>query len=523
MRNFILPLVLLVASCDAGRNTPVVLNASNNIATSEACISLHSQYPALTLFPNETGFDSQTHVESWSAAAWLTPACVFTPLKTEHVSVAVKTFAEMRVPFAIRGRGGMPISDAANSNSSGVLISNSNFTTLRLSKDHSYISASPGNIWENVYKALEPYKLAAVGARLGVVGVSGFTLWGGVSFFAYKHGLASSNVRAFECVLGDGTIVEATAWNQHSDLFWALKGGGNNFCFVTRFDFQTLPAATIHVGSTSYNASSGDAFLDSVYNWAVNGSADTNSAVLPLVNLGNGAPSPSYSSTLFYNGNDSSPVALRNFTEPAKSMSPLSNTFRRRTMYNYTLETDAPFKMDPSPALNYRQRFHTFSFRVDREAMQYIHDVYIASVQPLLNISGFYTGLGYNIITPGLIRPGNEADGGNPQGIDEADYPAFWMESSLSWSEAADDGRIDAFVRSVGANLTTYLENRGLLTPFLYPNQADDTQAVFDQYPARNVASLKDVRDKYDSAGVFTELVPGGFKLAHATSARGRS
>ena len=83
--------------------------------------------------------------------------------------------------------------------------------------------------------------------------------------------------------------------------------------------------------------------------------------------------------------------------------------------------------------------------------------MYIASGQPLLNISGFYTGLGYIIISPGPIRPGNEVDGGNPQGIDEPDYAAFWMDSSLLWSEAADDDNINAFLRSVSANLTIYL------------------------------------------------------------------
>lgn len=44
----------------------------------------------------------------------------------------------------------------------------------------------------------------------------------------------------FEVVLPDSSIVEASA-TQHSDLYWALKGGGPNFGIVTRLDLATNP------------------------------------------------------------------------------------------------------------------------------------------------------------------------------------------------------------------------------------------------------------------------------------------
>ncbi|WP_051760731.1 FAD-binding protein [Herbidospora cretacea] len=57
------------------------------------------------------------------------------------------------------------------------------------------------------------------------VGVVGYTLGGGVSWFARSHGLASNQVVAADVVLADGTLVRADADN-HPDLFWALRGGG---------------------------------------------------------------------------------------------------------------------------------------------------------------------------------------------------------------------------------------------------------------------------------------------------------
>jgi FAD/FMN-containing dehydrogenase len=101
-------------------------------------------------------------------------------------------------PFAIRGGGHMPIANAANINSTGVLLATSGLSGLELSADKSVVFVGPGATWGNVYKYLEPHGLAVVGGRLGVVGVPGLLLGGGVSFFGNQYGWASDNVVLFE-------------------------------------------------------------------------------------------------------------------------------------------------------------------------------------------------------------------------------------------------------------------------------------------------------------------------------------
>lgn len=51
----------------------------------------------------------------------------------------------------------------------------------------------------------------------------------------------------YEVVLADGSIVNANE-ETNSDLFRVLKGGGNNFGIVTRFDMTTLPFKSIWDG-----------------------------------------------------------------------------------------------------------------------------------------------------------------------------------------------------------------------------------------------------------------------------------
>jgi FAD/FMN-containing dehydrogenase len=63
---------------------------------------------------------------------------------------------------------------------------------------------------------------------LGDVGVGGLTLGGGLSFLSAEYGLVCDNVVNYEVVLANAAIVNANA-SSNSDLYWALKGGGNQF------------------------------------------------------------------------------------------------------------------------------------------------------------------------------------------------------------------------------------------------------------------------------------------------------
>lgn len=61
----------------------------------------------------------------------------------------------------------MTISNAANIDAPGVLISTSNLNNLTLSADQATIEVGAGNTWSDVYRFLEPYQLAVVGGRAG--------------------------------------------------------------------------------------------------------------------------------------------------------------------------------------------------------------------------------------------------------------------------------------------------------------------------------------------------------------------
>ena len=69
-----------------------------------------------------------------------------------------------------------------------------------------------------------------------------------MSYFAPRFGFVCDNVENFEVVLASGRIVNAnSSFNQ--DLWFALKGGSNNFGVVTRFDFRVFPQGDVWGGN----------------------------------------------------------------------------------------------------------------------------------------------------------------------------------------------------------------------------------------------------------------------------------
>ena len=129
------------------------------------------------------------------------------------------------------------------------------------------IDVGPGLNWYDVYEALAPYGRAAIGGRMKTIGVPGLTLIGGFHYFNNKWGYAMDNVVSYEVVLGNGTQVTATQ-TSHQDLFWALKGGANNYGIVTKFTLRTYDVPRVTTSIQVFNETYFPQFFDAMCNSA---------------------------------------------------------------------------------------------------------------------------------------------------------------------------------------------------------------------------------------------------------------
>ncbi|KAL8691586.1 MAG: hypothetical protein Q9224_004145, partial [Gallowayella concinna] len=155
-----------------------------------------------------------------------------------------------------------------------------------------------------------------------------------MSYFAPRYGFVCDQVVNFEVVLANGTAVNANS-TANSDLWFALKGGSNNFGIVTRFDLKVFQQGKIW-GGTIYNPietlpAQIQAFVG--LNNATN--YDTNGAMINTYGYSNQIGGWAVANLLVYTKRAVNPPVLRPFTDIQPQ---LLNTMRLTNMSDITSE-----------------------------------------------------------------------------------------------------------------------------------------------------------------------------------------
>ncbi|THH28908.1 hypothetical protein EUX98_g5290 [Antrodiella citrinella] len=132
------------------------------------------------------------------------------------------------------------------SSTPGVQITMTRFNEVKYDAATKTADVGAGLTWDSVYAALDPLGVNVVGGRVPGIGVAGLTLGGG---YSNQYGLAADNVVAFELVLPNGSVKVIT--DSDVDLFFALKGGFNNFGIVTKFTLKTYPQGQVWGGAVT--------------------------------------------------------------------------------------------------------------------------------------------------------------------------------------------------------------------------------------------------------------------------------
>ncbi|KAK6497820.1 hypothetical protein TWF481_012222 [Arthrobotrys musiformis] len=230
-----------------------------------------------------------------------TPSCIFTPSNATDISRAIKLFTRRSCKFAVRS-GGHHYNAGWASINDGILLSLSNLNDViydPISSPDSVFVGS-GNRWRKVYETVEPHGFTVVGGQNADVGVGGFLVNGGISYVADQYGWAVDNVREFEIVVADGSILRANK-KDNKDLFRALKGGSSNFGVVTGFTLDTIKSSVITTTFVGYPETSYDAFINAAYEYCWKGE-DPKSQILfiSFLNFKNGTFSLQTAASIIY-------------------------------------------------------------------------------------------------------------------------------------------------------------------------------------------------------------------------------
>ncbi|WET78732.1 FAD-binding oxidoreductase [Amycolatopsis sp. QT-25] len=189
------------------------------------------------------------------------PDVIVPAASAADVVEAVRYAGEHDLPIAVHSTGhgvGVPFD-------SGVLVTTHRMTGIRI--DDGIARVEAGVRWGAVVEAAAGHGLAPLSGSFPGVGVVGYTLGGGFSLLGRKYGLATDQVTAIEVVTADGELRRATP-DTEQDLFWALRGGRDNFGIVTALEFRLVPVTRVYGGSLQFGTASLSAVLHTWRDWA---------------------------------------------------------------------------------------------------------------------------------------------------------------------------------------------------------------------------------------------------------------
>jgi FAD/FMN-containing dehydrogenase len=174
------------------------------------------------------------------------PAGIGLPRSANEVSDVVRSAAAdgKRVAAQRTGHNALPLGSLAVT----VLVRTAGLGGVQIDADAGTARVGAGALWGDLVPQASEQGLAALHGSAPNVCIAGYTLGGGVSFYARKHGLACNRVTAIEVVTAGGEQLRVDARNE-PDLFWALRGGGGSFGVVTAFEFDLLPLREIFAGA----------------------------------------------------------------------------------------------------------------------------------------------------------------------------------------------------------------------------------------------------------------------------------
>ncbi|KAK2627165.1 hypothetical protein QTJ16_003131 [Diplocarpon rosae] len=482
-----------------------VMASSNNSVGAACCNLLQTWLGSVVSTPNSTVYQQST-LSYWSAEAQsVDPGCVVSPTTTSDVSRAVGSINTLRelgieCKFAVRSGGHTPWAGAATI-SNGVQIDMSAIKQVTVDYDKMTTSIGPGARWLDVYAKLDALNLTVSGGRASTVGVGGLVTGGGISFFSAQRGFVADDVHEFEVVLYDGSVVNASSACE-PDLFFALKGGSNNFGIVTRIDLATFSHGKAWGGTIFYPISAQNLTLPAFVKFAGQEDYDVYGALILTFSFLAPAPTWVITSSVAYTKPIVDPPVFRDFM----AIQPQMNTTRITNFTDLTNEI-ASFTIGTKSQL-----FYTSTWSNDLNTLAGIVSLNHQYAETVGGVAGLLWSFSLQPL-PTATTTKSAKTGGNPLGLEESDENLVVGLVGATWDNEADHAAVLAAVSGFFAAADEFAGSRHHLSSFKYLNYAYKTQEPIKGYGSKNVAKLRRVSKKYDPTGMFQKLVPGGWKL----------
>jgi FAD/FMN-containing dehydrogenase len=201
------------------------------------------------LLPGENGYNDARKV--FNAMIDRHPAVIIRPADADDVRRAVAFARENLLPVSVKGGGHNVAGSAVGTG--GLMLDCSSMKSIAVDADRRIAHSESGALLADLDRATQAFGLATPLGVVSVTGIAGLTLGGGIGWLNGKHGLACDNLLSADIVTSEGQLLRAGP-EDHTDLHWALRGGGGNFGVVTSFTYRLHPVGPVLAGALSFPA-----------------------------------------------------------------------------------------------------------------------------------------------------------------------------------------------------------------------------------------------------------------------------
>ena len=211
----------------------------------EDAASLAATVAGSVLLPGDAGYDDERAV--FNLDHELEPAVIVVPESAADVQAAVIFAAGQHRPVLVKTTGHQIVGSAHGA----VVIATHRMNDMTIDAVGRTARVGAGVLWSEVIAKAAEAGLAPLNGSNPTVGVSGYTLGGGLSpTLGRSHGYAADHVRSLDVVTADGELRHVDAESE-PDLFWALRGGKGNFAVVTALEFDLFPVSRLYGGGST--------------------------------------------------------------------------------------------------------------------------------------------------------------------------------------------------------------------------------------------------------------------------------
>ena len=180
---------------------------------------------------------------AWNLAADQQPPAVAFVESADDVAKVIGFARDNALRVTAQGTGHGAV--ALGSLDDTILIKTERMRGVQIESETARVEA--GALAEDVAEAAIQQGVCSMPGTSPNVGVTGYTLGGGLSWLGRKYGWACNRVTSIELVAADGEARTVNAGTE-PDLFWALRGGGGGFAIVTALHVELLPVSEAYAG-----------------------------------------------------------------------------------------------------------------------------------------------------------------------------------------------------------------------------------------------------------------------------------